>query len=203
MRTEDAKATAIIGGVQQGKSSLVTKLIEQCYDKRTHKVVILNNTAPLAFSQFDYYEDAAVLSAKWRGVIRYHNPGGFKEAIKDVYEAASSGALRNGAVVFDDCTKYIDPWPSEDIRNFLVDRRMIQLDLIFTTHALAFLPKFCRRMINYITVFKTAENFESPREIKQLGYANYTAIYEAWRDVMNQPKTHKHIQPHHTISTGI
>jgi hypothetical protein len=203
MKTEDAKASAIIGGVKQGKSSLVVNIIDKCYDKRSHKIVILNNSAPIAFEKYTFFNTPQVLKRNWHGVIRYHNPEGFKQTIRDVYEAASSGHLRNGAVIFDDCTKYIDANPAEDIKNFLVDRRMIGLDLIFTTHALRFLPKFCRGMINSVTIFKTAETFESEKEIKALQYPNYSAIYKAWKDIMNQPATSRHIQPHHTITTGI
>ena len=200
---EDAEAHAIIGGNKQGKSSLVKLLVEK-YDKRSQKVVILNNSNPLAFSNYAYYSTPDILHKRWHGIIRYHNEaGGFKQSLADVYEAARSKRLTNGCVVFDDCTKYIDSNVPQDVKDFLVDRRMINLDLFFTTHSLAFLPPFVRRMVNTVTVFKTAENFEKPREVKELKYANYEALFDAWTEVMAAAPNKGFIQPHLTIETGI
>ncbi len=201
---ENVEAHVIIGGNKQGKSSLVAQLIKGSFDKRREKVVVLNSSNPLAFAGYDYHEDAKILKRNWHGVIRYHNPAGYKQTLTDVYQAVVGGYLYNGAIVFDDCTKYIDPWPAEDIRNFLVDRRMYGLHLFFTTHALRFYPRFCRGMTNTITVFKTAETFNKPEEIRALSYPNSDKLFLAWdfvRDTPNDPK--KHIQFHLTVDTGI
>lgn len=197
------EAHGIIGGNAQGKSSLIVDLLT-AYDMRSQKVVILNNTNPPAFQRFKFIDSPERLKGKWHGVVRYHNPDGFKQSMNDIYQLASDGYLSNGAVVFDDCTKYIEPWPPEVIRNFLVDRRMFSLDLFFTTHALRFLPKFVRGMVNTITVFKTAEVFEKPSELKTLEYSNYHTIYQEWTRVMATPHNpKKYIQEHSTVETGI
>jgi hypothetical protein len=202
-KTRDCEAHAIIGGNQQGKSSLVNLLISKSYDKRSQKVIVLNSSNPLAFQSYFFANNVSQLARKWNGVVRYHNPDGYIQTLNDIYTLAVDGHLRNGAVVMDDCTKYISYNPPQNIKDFLVDRAMYGLDLYFTTHALAFFPAFCRRMVNTITVFKTAENFEKPNELKQLVYPNYNELFSAWSEVMAAPKTKKFIQPHLTVATGV
>lgn len=201
--TRDCEAHAIIGGNQQGKSSLVKLLIDKTYDKRSQKVVVLNSSNPKAFQSYFTANSANQLERKWNGVIRYHNGDGYNATLDDIYKLAVDGYLRDGAVIFDDCTKYIGYNPPQKIKDFLVDRAMYGLDLYFTTHALAFFPAFCRRMVNTITVFKTAENFEKPNELKQLDYPNYNALFNAWNEVQAMPKSKQFIQPYLTVETGV
>lgn len=201
--TRDREAHAIIGGNQQGKSSLVKKLIEKAYDKRSQKVVVLNSSNPKAFQGYFFASSKTQLMRKWNGIVRYHNPAGYKETLEDIYSLATEGYLKNGAVIFDDCTKYIASNPPEKIKEFLVDRAMFDLDLYFTTHSLVMLSAWIRRMVNTITVFKTAESFEQPRELKELQYPNYKALFQIWTEVKNTPQTKEHIQPNLTIATGV
>lgn len=201
---DDVEAHAIIGGNRQGKSSLVAQLITQWFDMRTNKVVVLNSSGPRAFADYDYHENPEFFKTRWHGVIRYHNPAGYKETLKDVYQAVTEKYLYNGCVVFDDATKYLGDTPPQSIKDFLVDRRMYGLQLIFTTHMLRSYTKFCRGMSNTITVFKTAEVFESLNDMKQLEYPNYPQLFEAWQTVKNIPDVEgKQIQEYRTIETGI
>jgi len=71
--------------------------------------------------------------------------------------------VHDGLVVLEDCTGYIPPNPSYDVRQFMVDRRMHNLDLIFTFHALGFIPPFFRRFLTHIILFKTGDG-ELPME---------------------------------------
>lgn len=201
--TRDREAHAIIGGNQQGKSSLVKQIIENGYDKRKHQIVILNTTNPKAFQSYFFASGKTQLQKKWKGVIRYHNSNGYKQTLQDVYELTVEGYIRNGAIVFDDCTKYMGSNPPEKIKEFLVDRAMYDIDLYFTTHSLAFLPAWVRRMVNTITVFKTAETFEQERELKDLLYPNYRAVFHAWQKVMAAKPVNSFIQPNYTVATGV
>lgn len=201
---ENVEAHAIIGGNKQGKSALVAKLIPVWFDLRSDKIVVLNSSGPKAFSEYSYYTTPVVLRKKWHGIIRYHNPEGYQQTLKDVYQAVIDGYLYNGAVVFDDCSKYLTANPPQEIKDFLIDRRMYGLQLIFTTHALRFYPKFCRAVTNTITVFKTAEEFKSASDLSGLEYANSVGIFEAWKTVQQIPDDpKKFIQAHRTIETGI
>ncbi|MCW5907317.1 MAG: hypothetical protein KIS94_05625 [Chitinophagales bacterium] len=201
--TRDREAHAIIGGNQQGKSSLINELITKGYDKRCEKIIVLNSTNPKPFQSYFFCSSPLQLKKKWNGIVRYHNSTGYKETLDDIYQLCADGYLRKGAVVFDDCTKYIGFNPPQKIKDFLVDRAMYDLDLYFTTHALAFFPAWCRRMVNTVTVFKTAETFETSRELKELGYPNYERIFAAWQQTMQTKSTKNFIQPHITIATGV
>jgi hypothetical protein len=197
------EAHALIGGRGQGKSSYARKLFD-AYDLRSQRILVLTATLPPAYKDITEVKDINQLKRWKRGMVRYYNHESPKQMLKDIHDLCVQGYIRNGLVIFEDCTNYIDPWPAESIRQFLVNCRMFQLDLIFTTHALAFLPKFVRRMVNTITVFKTAETFETPKEVKQLGYPNYEAVYDAWQECMRAPKNNRsYVQHYVTIETGI
>lgn len=197
-------AMALIGGRAQGKSTYARKkIIEPCYDLRTDKILVLTPTVPPAYGDIREVTLHELQNRRWHGMLRYYNHQSAKQMLKDIHDLCTANKLRKGLLVFEDCTNYIDPWPAESIRNFLVNMRMFDLDLIFTTHAIRFLPKFCRTMVNTVTTFKTAENFRSPEELRQLGYANYEALYNGWKYVMEQPKVEGYIQAHRTIDTGI
>lgn len=204
-RGRDRKSTAVVGGRAQGKSSLIKRLLDKCYKKsKGDKVLILTPTVPPAYEKVKEVSLEFLQTKNWRGMVRYYNHGDAKQMLKDIHDLCIAGKLRKGCVVFEDCTNYIDPWPAESIRNFLVNMRMFDLDLIFTTHALRFLPKFCRGMVNYVTVFKTAETFENPKELKQLAYPNYHKLYEGWCEVMAEPRDESSfIQPHRSVDTGL
>lgn len=199
----DREAYAIIGGNQQGKSSLVKKLIDAAYDKRKDKVIVLNSSNPRAFQEYFLASQPKQLQRKWNGVVRYHNADGYKQTVEDVWNLVQDGYMRSGCVVFDDCTKYIDEKTPEHIRYFLVDRAMYDIDIIFTTHALAFLPKFIRRMVNVVVVFKTGDGFKVANDLYRLNYPNHEKIFAAYQEVMNLPQSKEIIQPHIAVATGI
>lgn len=203
-RGRDNEAAAVIGFNGEGKSSLVMDIVREVYDLRSQKIVILNSTNPIVFQKLTYVDNVEKLRKGWHGIVRFDNPNSDEETLWDVYNLAKDGYLSNGAVVFDDCTNYINANPQKEIKKFLVNRRMYNLDIFFTTHSLAMLPKFCRSMVNSVTVFKTGEVFENPRELRELNYPNYTEIYNAWKEVMRIPKDrNKFIQANRTIATGV
>lgn len=201
----DRLAMAVIGGRAQGKSTFIRKqLIDKAYNpKNKDKVLILTPTVPPAYADIDEVTLEVLQTRKWHGKLRYYNHQSAKQMLKDIHDLCTSGKLSKGLIVFEDCTNYIDPWPAESIRNFLVNMRMFDLDLIFTTHALRFLPKFCRGMVNTITVFKTLETFEQPHELKSLEYPNYKQLFENWQSVMKAERVQGFIQPHLTLQTGL
>lgn len=218
----DRIAGAIIGGKAQGKSTLTVEHILPAYDLKKDRVLILTLTDPPAYAKFKRVkhnkdktgsEDTAKtiftdnpLEAlkKWKcGVVKYYNFQDAKQMVKEVHDLCVGGYLRRGAVVFEDCTNYIDPLPAESIRNFLVNHRMFDLDLFFTTHALRFLPKFCRGMVSNVTVFKTNEAYEKASELRTYQYPNHHALFKGWKECMDAPRKPGRIQHHVTIETGV
>lgn len=203
MKQRDWESHGIVGFRAQGKSPLVRDLFK-CYDLRSQKILVLTPSIPKAYEGFPVIKNIESLQRRWKGVFLYYNHQSAKQMLKDVHDLVTNGYLKNGLIVFEDCTNYIDPYPSESIKNFLVNNKNYDLDLIFTTHMLRLIPKFCRGMLNSITVFKTNEVFEKPQEMRALDYPNYTELYNAWKRVMAAPNDKKKfIQYHETILTGV
>lgn len=201
--TRDREAHAIIGFKAEGKTTFVRKVADASYDYRTDKVIVICNTVPPALADLSYVDNPEKLRKGWVGIIRYFNPEGYEETVSDIVDLVEQGYIKKGAIFFDDVTKYITANPQEKIKRVLTDHRMRDLDLFFITHALRMLPKFCRAMISTVTMFKTAENFEHPRDVRQLDYSNYEAIYHGWKKVKATPRIPGYIQTHVTVETGV
>lgn len=206
----DRLANAIIGGKAQGKSTFIKKLIA-LYNGPTDKVIILTSQDPPAYAKFKRVHSIDEIKRLKKGVVKYYDYNEPHNMINDLRDLATQGwetstghkKFTGGAVVFEDTTNYLEHNPPRGVKNFLVDHRMMELDLFFVTHALRFLPKFVRGMVSTITVFKTAETFNKPEEIRQLGYPNSDNLFNAWSEVMAAPKTNEFIQSHITIETGV
>lgn len=93
--------------------------------------------------------------------------------------------FRDGLVIFEDCTKYIESSPSRAIKTFLVDHRMYRCDLIFTFHSLKRIPPFFFEMTSYITLCKTQEQIEGARNKNII--PNYENVIKAWNKVQTNP----------------
>lgn len=93
--------------------------------------------------------------------------------------------FRNGLIIFEDCTKYIENSPSKGIKTILVDHRMLGCDLIFTFHAVKFIPPFFWQMTSYVTLCKTMENVETARNKNVI--PNYDEIIKAYKKVNASP----------------
>lgn len=206
----DRLANAIIGGKAQGKSTFIKKLIA-LYNGPTDKVIILTSQNPPAYEKFKRVQSIDDIKRLKKGVVKYYDYDNPYQMINNLRDLATKGwetsqghqVFKTGAIVFEDTTNYLEHNPPRGVKNFLVDHRMMELDLFFVTHALRFLPKFVRGMVSTITVFKTAETFNKPEEVRTLGYPNSENLYNAWCQVMNTPKTNDFIQPHITIETGV
>lgn len=196
----DYEAHAIIGRKHTGKSTFTHRFFQN-YDLKRDRVLIVTETNPNAYRGITRIDNIQKLSAWKSGVVKYYDfdsPNDF-EMLIEVYNLCAKGIFKNGLCIFEDCTNYIDANPHRVIKKFIVNHRMYKLDLVFTTHSLAFLPKFCRRMISTITIFKTGDTFSKWQELAALGYPNGKNLYNAWVKVMNHPDEHFSI----TISTGI
>lgn len=206
-RGRNWEAHAIIGGNGQGKSTFAKRDLFPAYDTSKEggqKILILTSTDPPAYDKYRRINNLNDLMRWKHGIVKYYNHESPKQMLKDIHFMCVQGFLKFGAIFFEDCTNYVDDKPGESIKQFLVNRRMFELDMFFTTHALRFLPKFCRGMCNTVTVFKTAEVFEKPNEVRTLFYPNYEQLYLAWREVMATPHDKNNFVQHHlTVTTGL
>jgi len=105
--------------------------------------------------------------------------------------------FRDGLVIFEDCTKYIEGNVHPSIKAFLVDHRMFNCDLIFTFHSLKRVPPFFWEMIGYCVLFKTLETFEGSRNKTVI--PNYENMVSAFKRV----NKHRDVRYNETIETMI
>lgn len=69
--------------------------------------------------------------------------------------------VNNTLVVFEDATKYIGSTLSKEMKRFILDSKQKNLDLVFVFHSLKDLPRDLVRVIDYITLFKTGDRYNS------------------------------------------
>jgi hypothetical protein len=93
--------------------------------------------------------------------------------------------FRNGLLVFEDCTKYIPPTVPPEIKEFLVDNRMMGVDLIFTFHSWNRVPRFFWEMSTHVTIKKTQDSIDTPRNREVV--PNYDKVLAAARRVAADP----------------
>jgi hypothetical protein len=184
---------AIIGVNGTGKSTHIVKRILPCYDMRSQKAIVVTETIDNpAYNKLESVNSLEQLQTLRRGPVKFWDfdeENDFMLLVK-LHDIIARGALRNGVIVFEDCTNYVDANPHRIVKKFVVNHRMYNLDLFFTTHSLTDLPKWFRKRMNYLTLFKTGDNFRNENDVRALGYTNYRAVYEAWVKVMNHPNPH-------------
>lgn len=202
METRDRSAHVIIGKKGQGKSPYIKYLIDNCYDLRSDKILILTASTPKAFENYVRVASINKLKQKWHGVVLYYGTSD-KQMLVDVKELVMSGHMNPGAIFFDDCTPYLNHTPGEEIKSFLTHHKNMGTDIYWITHGLGMFSSFCRKMVSSVTLFKTNDTYPNPRDFYSLKYPNSEALYQAWLKVNAMPVTKNYIQPHITVSTGV
>lgn len=187
----------IVGRKGTGKSTYANK--RACAYPSTKKVLIIDVNGSPAYAKHTQINDQTLLSSRWKkGVVRYYNSDHdvmFENIIKHCNDFMNKkqGLL----IVFEDCTKYIDANPNKQVKSFLVDHRMWNADLMFTFHSFKRIPPFFFEMCSYITILKTQENFETPRNENMI--PNFEELKHARRKVMEDINPYKYI----TVATLI
>jgi hypothetical protein len=179
-------STIIVGRKATGKSTYLCDLAKAYTEANSNKrfLIVDVNGSP-AYSQFPLLTDHQLATwkedAKTR-VAKYYHPDHEKmfENIKK---------FRNGAIVFEDCTKYILPNPSLDVRMYLTDHRMWNVDLFFTFHSLNRIPPFFWEMTAWIVLKKTQDTNFKKFENR---IPNYELVRKTWEEVMKSPDPYIH-----------
>jgi hypothetical protein len=119
-----------------------------------------------------------------RGIGRYMGTPTEKELVllsDTLINNSKKGKFFNGMIIFEDCTGYISGNPRPVIRQFLVNHRMAQVDLVFTFHALSMVPPFFWKMTSYIWLKKTQDILQEKDKYR---YPNFNELRAAHAHVM-------------------
>jgi ABC-type phosphate/phosphonate transport system ATPase subunit len=183
-------AIAICGRKHTGKSTFARNMLL----KLNHKVVIVDPNGSPAYNQIQKIEVSKLRTLK-SGIVKIYtpNPKQLFEELWDIMHDKNGDPIRwNGTILFDDATKYIDSKPSEKVKSILVDHRMYSLNLLFTFHAISFIPPFFWKMLTNIVLLKTQDLMEENYREYSKKIPNFTEIYSEWMEVMASKDPYAH-----------
>lgn len=154
-------------------------------------------------------------SAVWRNMKTWDNPQGehikIGRVLPDQLSRWKTGTYRmfdsdtdslmsavqknmmNALVIFEDATKYIGKELTKDVKYFIIDSKQKNLDLVFVFHSLKDLPSDLVRIMDFITICKTGDKYNSSLRSK---YPD--AVEDAFAQVMASPNRFEKI----TIAKG-
>lgn len=64
---------------------------------------------------------------------------------------------KNSFIIFEDATRYIEGKLSADVKQFVLDSKQKNLDLVFVFHSLADVPPRLIRVADFLVLFKTSD----------------------------------------------
>lgn len=185
-------STVVVGRKFTGKSTFLYNEILPIYVNAGKKVLIITATDPKAY-------ESVIRIRSWDGlkkwlstpnkvnIVKFYDYNDEFKMIRELNQlCARDKLINNMCIVFEDASNYIDPNPDRSIKNFLVNHRMYNSDLIFTLHAIEFIPKFFLKMISFLTIFKTKETL-TIRKLEDRGFMMPETIYNNWIKVMAHP----------------
>lgn len=144
-------------------SSLKKKLVVDTFDHESY-----NDIPDMGIEQLQY----------WKGGS-YHLWGSDTQGILDEINRH----VRDTLVLFEDATKYIDTNPQPVVKSICLDSKQKNNDIVFMFHSFADVPPKLFRWMNFITVFKTEENFDNQR--------SRLNVYERLLPVVDQVARHE------------
>ena len=166
----------IVGRRATGKSTYGNQLAEFYYKKTGKKALVIDVNGAAAYAHHQELDEKQFM--KWckgdyGGVKRFYLSDN-----AHMMELVAKN-FRNGFVLFEDCTKYIEANPKKIVKDFLVDLRMWNVDLFFTFHSLDFVPPFFWKMCNKVHVLRTDDILEKRDNYFMKRIPNYMHIKTA------------------------
>lgn len=186
------EAMIIIGRKHTGKSTLANK-IAKGYSGPYRRVLIIDVNGSPAYNKHELITYDKL--SRWRsgGIYRFYDRD-HERMFEFLMEHFNPQHRKfHGLLVFEDCTKYIDPNPGKQIKSFLVDHRMWDADMLFTFHSLALVPPFFWRMTSKVIMLKTQDVMTSQKEREYSNrIPNWKQVHAAYTRVMADTNPYAH-----------
>lgn len=164
----------ILGKRGTGKT-VYTKQVIEAYHKRhvLQKILILDT--------FDHPAYSGVPEISANMVSRWNRPSVYRifQGNPDENLSIIQKYMNNALIVFEDAGKYIRKNLQVDVRQFIIDSKQKNLDLLFIFHGFANTPPEMFGYTDTLTLFKVGA---SP-EYRKAEIYNFDEIFEAWKKV--------------------
>jgi GTPase SAR1 family protein len=174
------KQIIILGTNGTGKSTLAKKLVaNEMKKKDSHVLVIVPddmewNTIPWVHPAYNWRIKDYVKARK----IIYE-----KGLLTTIFEK-----FRSGLLVFDDCRAYLTATVELDLKQILIRRRQLMIDIIMIAHGFTDVPPQAFTNATHYILFKTIDNVERRKDV--LG-TNFDKMKEAQvrinKEAINNP----------------
>lgn len=157
------KVTLIIGGRNEGKTDFIKNLI---YPLKQQVIICDTFDVPVwrNFKTFLHPERVSeeITMCQVEGMMKAK-----QKAIRvinsntDLIFDHIQHHVWNRFIVIEDATRFVDANVQDNVKNFVLDTKQRNIDLVFTFHSLSDVPPKLIRWSDYITLFKTQENYTS------------------------------------------
>jgi len=85
----------------------------------------------------------------------------YSKDFNEILENEIEPKFKDGFIVFEDATKYIEGNVTEALRSFVIDSKQKNVDILFIFHSLSDVPPKLIRWSDYFVLFKTNEGVPS------------------------------------------
>lgn len=165
------QVTAILGRRGSGKTTYILSVIQEYKKAHPEKRILIMDTL-----DHPAYKEIPVLTfdliEKWKTPTIYRTFGSNTDEILN----SISKHLNNCLIIFEDASKYIRKNLQKEVRNFIIDSKQKNLDLIFVFHGFSYVPPELFRLLDMITIFKT-DNPEY-RKFEIVAYDEVKSTYD-------------------------
>lgn len=141
----------IVGKKGCGKTTLAKKII----GKSTKKTLVVDMLDHPSYREFPTVSHEKL--KLWKsGNYRVYNGN-----ILDILQQVNKNVW-NALIIFEDCSRYIDPNVGRGIKALFAESKQHNQDLILMFHALAEIPPYIARMYDKLIMFRTDEVIDKP-----------------------------------------
>lgn len=174
------QVSVIIGRRGCGKTTFTLELVK----KHPKKVLIIDTLDHPTYKTLGIPIIKATDLKRWKSGTYRIIATDFEEVFTEL-----SAHIKNALVVFEDCTKYIRWNIPDHIRNFIIDSKQKNLDLVFLFHGFGMVQPDLYRLADNLTMFKTNENINTYTN----KIPNFGAVEKAHAKVMNSKNNYEKI----------
>lgn len=155
------RVTLIVGGRGSGKTDFVKNLIHPLNKRR---IICDTFDSPVwrNYKTFKHPErESEIIHSINFDQVKEQKNGTFKLISSDtdqIFETIEKDAW-NSLIVIEDATRFIEKKLSNDVKKMVLDTKQKNTDLIFIFHTLSSVPPDLIRYSDFLTLFKTKENW--------------------------------------------